>query len=184
MSTIRRASFLSAFVAAAGAGLCPLSAIADGAKPGPYCLPVNPRAQHGIIPFELPVLGGAGETMKSTEIAGKSIWLNFFASWCGDCNVEMDDLLAVYSKYHDEGLTLVGIDVAEPTARAVGFRDRFRIPYPILMDSRGEVFDRMVGTNHLPTHMFYSESRILTCVGIEGFTAKDMENEVAVALGG
>jgi peroxiredoxin len=182
MSTTRRGSFLGALAATAGAALLPRSSLASGAISGSYCLPVNPRAQHGIIPFELPVLGAPGQTMRSTDITGKSIWLNFFASWCGDCNVEMSDILSVYAKYRDAGLTLIGIDVAEPTARATDFRDRFHVPYPILMDTNGAVFSRFVGSNHLPTHLFYNESRTLTCLGIEGFTAKDLDNEVSVAL--
>jgi len=136
-----------------------------------------------MIPFELPVLGTVGETMKSASIAGKVVWLNFFASWCGDCNAEMADVLEVYGKYRDAGLTLIGVNVGEPAARAVAFRDQFKIPYSILMDSNSAVFDRLVGTGHLPTHLFYSESRRLTCVGIEGLTAKDMDNEITVALG-
>ncbi len=120
--------------------------------------------------------------MSSADLTGSAIWLNFFASWCGDCNVEMPDLLEVQVKYRSAGLTLIGIDVREKPRAIAEFCKNFKVDYPILMDSQSLVFDTFVGTGHLPTNLFYNKSRALTCVGIEGFRAKDMENEVAVAL--
>jgi thiol-disulfide isomerase/thioredoxin len=180
---MQREGFLRAVVAAIGVSSCASPVRAGGAKPGPLCLPLNPARKNGVIPFELPVFGSDGKSMSSADLTGQAIWLNFFASWCGDCNVEMPDLLAVEASYRSAGLTLIGINVGETPQRIGEYRERFHIPYPILMDSQSRVFDRLVGTGHLPTHLFYNKSRSLTCAGIEGFRAKDMANEVAVALG-
>lgn len=94
----------------------------------------------------------------------------------------MDDVLALEAKYRHAGLTVIGIDVMESEAHASAFRDRFKIPYTILMDTDGATFNR-VGTNHLPSHLFYTAGGTLTCLGIEGLRYKDMDNEISVALG-
>lgn len=178
---MRRKAFLTAAAALSSAALFPAAAAASGARPGPECLPLNAHPP-GILPFELPVLGGNGQTVNSSALNGKAVWLNFFASWCGDCIVEMDNVLALEAKYRSAGLTLIGIDTLESESRASAFRNRYKIPYTILTDPNGTVFNT-IGTNHLPTHLFYTASGRLTCVGIEGLTYKDMDNEIAVVLG-
>jgi peroxiredoxin len=180
---MQRHDFLRSIAVASTIALLSPAAEASGAKSGPLCLRVDEKHRNGMLRFDLPVLGSEnGETMKSEEIAGKAVWLNFFASWCVDCTTEMQSLLAVESKYRTAGLTVIGIDVDEPVALGSAFRTQFAVPYPMLSDSGGQVFGR-IGTGHLPTHLFYNADRYLTCIGIEGFTEKDMDNEVAVALG-
>jgi thiol-disulfide isomerase/thioredoxin len=179
---MQRLDFLRSVAIASTIGFVSPEAQAAGAKAGPECLAVLEKHRKGMLPFELPVLGSSDQTMKSSEIPGKAVWLNFFASWCGDCTVEMPSLIAIEAKYRDSGLTVIGIDVDETEQRGSGFRTQFKIPYPILTDSGGRVFS-ILGTGHLPTHLFYNADRDLTCLGLEGFTEKDMDNEVSVALG-
>jgi thiol-disulfide isomerase/thioredoxin len=178
---VARRRFLGLLAGGVLAGTA-LPASAAGAKPGGMCLKLASQAR-GIIPFELPVLGSSSETFRSSDIEGTGVWINFFASWCGDCVVEMADLLALESKYRSAGLTVIGIDTDEAPDRGLGFRDRYKIPYRLLSDASGTVFSQYVGTGHLPTHLFYNADRLLTCVGIEGFTRSDMENEIRVTLG-
>jgi thiol-disulfide isomerase/thioredoxin len=178
---MQRTEFMT-LLAAAGAASLPGTAAATGAKAGKMCLPVAEKYRKGMLPFDLPLLGSPDTMMKSANLTGKAIWLNFFASWCPDCTVEMPSLLAIAAKYRDAGLTVIGIDVDETEKRGTSFQNQFNISYPILVDAGATVF-KTVGTGHLPTHMFYTGDRYLTCVGIEGFTEKDMDNEVSVALG-
>jgi thiol-disulfide isomerase/thioredoxin len=177
-----RRDFLMGAATFAGVSLVPGVSRASGATSGPSCLPVKAAARQGIIAFELPVLG-SDTTMKSQDFTGTAVWINFFAGWCGDCNVEMPNLLELEAKYRSQGLTVIGIDVGEPVATVMQFKKHFNVPYPILLDEGGRVFSSLVGTNHLPTNLFYNKQRFLTCIGIEGFTGKDMDNEIAVALG-
>lgn len=179
---MRRDIFLSGLAAISAAGLLPATADASGARPGRECLPINPHHPPGILPFDLPVLGAKGQRLSADALTGKAVWLNFFASWCGDCVVEMNDVLSLEAKYRHAGLTMIGIDTLESEAHAFAFRDQFRIPYTILTDPDGAVFNT-IGTNHLPTHLFYTASGTLTCIGIEGLSYKDMDNEIAVILG-
>lgn len=53
-----------------------------------------------------------GVMVYSSSYAGKVVMLDFWATWCGPCKVEMPDLVALQSKYRADGLVIVGADVS------------------------------------------------------------------------
>jgi thiol-disulfide isomerase/thioredoxin len=176
-----RQAFLGRLAAAAAVAALPQRARAS-AVPGEKCVQDAAANHAGIFPFDLPLYGGRGAKLNSGHFAGKPLWVNFFASWCSDCTVEMPDLVFLASKYRGSGLSVLGIDVQEGPDKVKPFRSEFKIDYPIVLDADGKVFGTY-STGHLPTHLFYNKHGVLTCAGMEGFSRDDMENEIRVALG-
>ena len=86
-----------------------------------------------------------GQTIRLSELRGRLVLLNFWATWCGPCKAEMPDLQAVYEEHKDELVVLAvnveGRSLEESRRLAVDFRDELGLTFPIVLDSpNGDVF--------------------------------------------
>ena len=64
-----------------------------------------------------------GSPVAVTDFAGDIVVVNFWASWCTGCRVEHDALVAASDRYHDFGVTFLGINSQDTPDRANGFLD-------------------------------------------------------------
>ena len=87
--------------------------------------------------FTLP--GKDTGNIRLSELRGRVVMLNFWASWCGPCRQEMPLLDALHKRYEPLGFTLLGINVEEDTAAARRYLNDVPVGFPILFDSRNEV---------------------------------------------
>jgi thiol-disulfide isomerase/thioredoxin len=101
--------------------------------------------------FSLPVAanGDAGARMKLSELKGKIVVIDFWASWCGPCSVQAPILDRVARKYPND-VVVLGINVGESPARARKYSTKKGLSYPILSDQTGEA-QRLYDANSLPT---------------------------------
>lgn len=83
-------------------------------------------------PLALPDL--AGRVVDLAELRGKVVAVNFWATWCGPCKVEIPALAQVWRDHRDRCFEILG--VAEESAREDLVRWAPSIPYPILVDER------------------------------------------------
>jgi len=82
--------------------------------------------------FELTDL--EGNLMRSDDLRGKVVLVNFWATWCGPCVSEIPMLNGVYRKYRDRGFLLLGVVNQSGDAAAVArFVKRAGIEYPVLI---------------------------------------------------
>ena len=133
-----------------------------------------PRAK---IPEHLPpfsLADRAGKPTPITSFAGRSLIINFWATWCAPCRREIPLLQALQAEWADRGTTVVGIAV-DHRDPVLEFADRFKMTYPLLIgeqdaldaatalgvdtpvfpftvftDSRGEVVVLFIGELHRP----------------------------------
>ena len=74
--------------------------------------------------------GNAGSNpIKLSDLKGKVVVLNFWASWCIPCAQEAPDLQATYAKYQDQGVVFVGVDWTDIEGDALNYLKRFNITY-------------------------------------------------------
>jgi cytochrome c biogenesis protein CcmG/thiol:disulfide interchange protein DsbE len=95
-----------------------------------------------------------GKTIGSAALRGKPVYLNFFATWCGPCRVETPAIVALSRKYAARGLRVVGVDVGESPAKALGFAHDFNVPYTLAVDPDNATRASYGGGLYFPLHVF------------------------------
>jgi cytochrome c biogenesis protein CcmG/thiol:disulfide interchange protein DsbE len=89
---------------------------------------------------ELPVLGGEG-TSSVADYRGEWVLVNVWASWCDPCREESPALQRFHDRHRRDDFTVLGIDSRDVSADALEFVDEFKLTYPQLHDSEGEIPD-------------------------------------------
>jgi cytochrome c biogenesis protein CcmG/thiol:disulfide interchange protein DsbE len=75
-----------------------------------------------------------GKVLKSASLKGQVIVLDFFQTWCPDCQQTAPELEKLYRSYKDQGLTVVGISHDRDGARAVEpYVKKYDLTFPILI---------------------------------------------------
>ena len=100
--------------------------------------------------FSLKKLGGGNQ--KLSDLKGKPVVINFWATWCPPCKEEMP-LLQRYASQYGEQMVLLGVDYAEQEPVVQEFVDTMGITFPILLDGDGSVSNLYFVRNY-PTTFF------------------------------
>lgn len=103
--------------------------------------------------FELTTLDG--KSIRLSELRGKGVLINFWASWCKPCRDEMPAIQQVYDRYKDKGLEVLAVNIAETEVTVDGFVRHLDLAFPILLDSNREV-TRLYGIGSIPSSIFVS----------------------------
>jgi thiol-disulfide isomerase/thioredoxin len=108
--------------------------------------------------FDLKVLDSGGKTMKLSSLRGKAVIVDFWATYCGPCKVEMPWFVELQKKYGPEGLQIVGVAIDDAGEKAISdFTKKMGINYPILIGTE-KVADQYGGLDGLPTTFFLDRS--------------------------
>jgi thiol-disulfide isomerase/thioredoxin len=91
-----------------------------------------------------------GETKSLSSYKGKVIFLNFWATWCGPCRVEMPSMAALYNKFSDKGLEILAVNSGEDQATVRSFLNNEGFSFPALLDLDGKV-SANYGIQAIPT---------------------------------
>jgi peroxiredoxin len=83
--------------------------------------------------FSLPRLEGNGH-VSLDSLRGKTVVLNFFASWCHPCKREAPDLEALWRRYRSDGVVVLGVDSGDARSDARRFLNAHGVTYPIVFD--------------------------------------------------
>jgi cytochrome c biogenesis protein CcmG, thiol:disulfide interchange protein DsbE len=118
-----------------------------------------------------------GSTVQLSELRGKALMVNFWATWCPPCKEEMPVLQSAYEKYRDEGFEFVGIDMKEDEATVRNFVEEGGYSWTFLLDSDGQVSNsyRVVG---VPTTYFIDREGIIQGMFIGAISKSVLESKL------
>ena len=124
-----------------------------------------------------------GKTVHLTDFRGKAILLNFWATWCEPCKIEMPWFVELQKRYGPEGLQVVGIAMDDASEKEIAeFAKKMGVNYPVLI-GKESVGDAYGGVPYLPLSFFIDRNgKVLSKVpGLK--SRSDIEENVKKALG-
>lgn len=80
--------------------------------------------------------------MKLSDMRGKVVWLNFWATWCVPCKRELPDIQALYDEFRADGLEVLVINYRESESTALGFLPELGVSMPAVIDRSGSLYDQ------------------------------------------
>ena len=102
--------------------------------------------------FELPALAG-GRVVRSEDLRGRPVVVNFWASWCVPCREEAPLLQRAWQTYRSRGVVFLGVNIRDSQPDARRFVEEFGITYPVVQDVRSELSKKLKVTG-LPETFF------------------------------
>ena len=80
-----------------------------------------------------------GETIKLSDLRGKTVVINVFASWCGPCRIEAPHLAQVYADFIGQDVEFIGLNFEERPEDVAAFKDEFSWQFPVVLNQNGDL---------------------------------------------
>jgi peroxiredoxin len=143
-------------------------------SPGTHILAVGAEAPH----FVLQQSDGEDLALESVIQDNNLVLLNFWATWCPFCWIEMLELEKTYREYESRGLEVLAIAVDDP-GDVMTYTELEPLSYPVLLDPEGVIAGRY-GVDALPTSFLVGKDGTVlrTCQGM----TVDLANQLAAFL--
>ena len=157
--------------------LCFIVLLAFGFTTDPKNVP-SPLLGRTAPDFEVTALNGR-QKIRLSELKGKLVLLNFWASWCQECSVEARVLEAFHKKYgsETEQIKVIGIAIQDTPAKAKAFARRFGKTYFIGLDDSSGNIALDYGIYGVPETYFIDHDNTVFYKHIGGVTTELVEKQ-------
>ncbi len=119
-----------------------------------------PRIGHLAPDFVLTTLDG--REVRLSDYRGHVVFLNFWATWCGPCKVEMPAIERLYREYRRQGFTILAVSTdLEGPAVTRPYRDALGLTFTIAHDPEAVVM-RLYGVRTLPVTFLVDREGVIT----------------------
>ena len=117
-------------------------------------------ASEGIDPidFSLPLLDGTMQTL--SDLTGSVVFLNFWATWCPPCRMEMPSMEELHQQLKDKDFIMLAVNGGETAAQVSGFMKENKFTFPVVLDTQNRV-NRLYGVTGIPTTFILDKRGII-----------------------
>ena len=103
--------------------------------------PVPDRISEGVQAPDFTGVTPDGDTYQLSDLRGRPIAVNFWATWCAPCRVEMPELQAAYEAHGGEGFVILAINAGDTPEATQAFIDELDLTFPSILDENGDIVD-------------------------------------------
>ncbi len=153
--------------------------IRNGQETGQSELSPAPKVGRLAPDFTLTDLEGNSVTLR--DFRGKTVLINFWATWCPPCRAEMPEIEAIYQEYKSKDVVVIGVDLLEDADKVRKYVQQGGFNWVFVFDTTGAVADNYAVTA-IPTSFFLDEKGIIRAVNIGAMTKRVMESQLAKAM--
>ncbi len=124
-----------------------------------------------------------GKPVRLSDLRGKAVFINFWATWCNPCRAEMPDIEAVWQTYRDRGLVVLAINLTnqDDINDVTSFVKELGLTFPVLLDTQGSVAS-LYRVGPIPSSYFVSPQGVLSAVQVGAMSRGTMEQRIARIL--
>lgn len=129
--------------------------------------------------FRLPATDGS--VVDLSEMKGQVVVLNFWATWCAPCRVEMPELQAAYQANQEDGLRIVAIEIraSGSAEESAGLLEERGVRFPNVRDASGLMEERFIRRPAWPTTIFIDREGIVRYVQVGPMTKEFIEERLS-----
>ncbi|MEK7693317.1 MAG: TlpA disulfide reductase family protein [Chloroflexota bacterium] len=123
-----------------------------------------------------------GGTLRLSDLQGKPVLVNFWASWCTPCRKEMPEIVNAYNAHKGSGFVVVAVDLQENADQVRAFAKEFGMTFPTVIDRDGGVGDawRIGGpVQGIPSSYFLDASGVVQARVFGPLTAQTIAENLA-----
>jgi len=99
-----------------------------------------------------------GKKISMTDLKGKVVLINFWATDCPGCIKEMPDLIKTYNTFKAKGFEIISVAMPyDPPAQVLNYTKQKALPFPVMHDGFSEVTEAFGGVNLTPTAFLFDK---------------------------
>lgn len=132
--------------------------------------PGGPRVGAVAPDFMLPTLDGGTVTL--SQLRGKPVFLNFWATWCPACREEMPHIQKLFLEQDTHGFVVLTVDLAESPATVKSFMEKEGYTLPVALDTAGRI-GNLYNVPPLPTTYILDSQGVVRQVRVGAYPNKE-----------
>ncbi len=126
----------------------------------PQKLSNEKKAEVGYLAPEFSLINLEGNRVGLESFRGKVVLINFWATWCVPCLIEMPSLEKLYRRFRSQGFTVLAVSI-DKAGGVKEFIDERKLSFPVLLD-KDETAERLYHSHTIPITYVVSRSGHIT----------------------